>query len=252
MSWTHSDNEQRDDEGVAPTLNGETMIRVITITHQCGSGGTQLASLIARKFGWEVLDHHLVDRIARIADLDVATAAQFDKQAARRWRGLRHAGINPATCCPYLSPRWLDEVDDDSVHELSTRLVQAAADSGDCVILGRGAQCLLQGRNDVFNVLLYAPIEKRVRALQARWPEHGDVHALLTCMDSQRAEYIRQYYRRDWLDPMLYDLCVNTSIGLDRAATLVNDAVVFSDTSWTPTEEEEVPACYSIRLQICS
>jgi hypothetical protein len=47
---------------------------------------------------------------------------------------------------------------------------------------------------------------------------------------------------------MLYDLCVNTSIGLDRAATLVNDAVVFSDTSWTPTAEEEVPVCHSIRL----
>lgn len=28
-------------------------------THQCGSGGTQLASLMARKFGWELVDHHL-------------------------------------------------------------------------------------------------------------------------------------------------------------------------------------------------
>ena len=64
------------------------MIRVITITHQCGSGGTQLASLIARKFGWELLDRHLVDRIVRIADLDVAKAAQFDEQAARWWCGL--------------------------------------------------------------------------------------------------------------------------------------------------------------------
>jgi len=70
------------------------MIRVITITHQCGSGGTRLASLVARKFGWELLDHHLVDRIARIAGLDVATAAQLDAQAARWWRVLRHAGVH--------------------------------------------------------------------------------------------------------------------------------------------------------------
>jgi len=221
------------------------MIRVITITHQCGSGGTQLASLIARKFGWELLDHHLVDRIARITDLDVASAAQLDEQAARWWRGLRHAGINPAACCPYVSPRWFDEVDEDSVHALGTQLIQAAVDSGECVVVGRGAQCLLQCRADVFNVLVYAPIEKRVRALQARWPEHRDVQALLTRMDSQRAEYIRQYYGRDWLDPMLYDLCVSTSIGLDRAATLVDDAVVFPDTSWTPTTKEGVPLCHS-------
>ncbi len=221
------------------------MIRVITITHQCGSGGTQLASLIARKFGWELLDHHLVDRIARIADLDVATAAQFDKQAARWWRGLRHAGINPAACSPYVSPRWLDEVDEDSVHALATQLIQAATDSGECVVVGRGAQCLLQGRADVFNVLAYAPIEERVQALQARWPEHSDVQALLTGMDSQRAAYIRQHYGRDWLDPTLYDLCVSTSIGLDRATTLINEAVVFPDRSWTPSTEEEVPLCHS-------
>ena len=222
------------------------MIRVITITHQCGSGGTQLASLIARKFGWELLDHHLVDRIARIADLDAATAAQFDEQATRWWRGLRQAEINPAPCCPYVSPRWLDEVDDDSAHALATHLIQAAADSGECVIVGRGAQCFLQGRSDVFKVLVYAPIEKRIQALLARWPEHRDVQDLLTRSDLQRAEYIRQYYRRDWLDPLLYDLCVSTSIGLDRAVTLINDAVVFPDKNWTPTAEEEVSLCPSL------
>jgi len=221
------------------------MIRVITITHQCGSGGTQLASLLARKVGWELLDPHLVDRIARIADLDVATAAQFDEQTARWWRGLHHAGINPADCCPYVSPRWLDEIDEDSVHAVATQVIQAAADSGECVVVGRGAQCLLHGRADVFHVLAYAPIEQRVQALQARWPEHRDVQALLTGIDSQRAEYIRQYYGRDWLDPMLYDLCISTSIGLDRAATLINDAVVFPDTCWTSIAEEEGSLCHS-------
>ena len=221
------------------------MIRVITITHQCGSGGTQLAFLLARRFGWELLEHHLADRIARIADLDVATAARFDEPAARWWCGLRHAVINPADCCPYVSPRWLDKIDEDSVHALATQLIQAAADSGEYVVVGRGAQCLLQGRADVFHVLAYAPIEQRVQALQARWPEQRDVQAQLTGIDSQRAEYIRQYYGKDWLDPMLFDLCISTSIGLDRAATLISDAVVFPDTSWTSIAEEEKSLCHS-------
>jgi len=222
------------------------MIRVITITHQCGSGGTRLASLLARKFGWELLDHHLVDRIARIADLDVATAAQLDAQAARWCRVLRHAGVNPADCCPYVSPRWLDPIDEDCVHALATQLIQAAAHSGECVIVGHGAQCLLQGRADVFHVLAYAPLEQRVQSIQARWPEHKDVEALLTGIDSQRAEHVRQCYGRDWIDPTLYDLCLSTSIGLDRAATLINDAVVFPDTSWTPSQGEEVSPCHSL------
>ena len=50
-------------------------------------------------------------------------------------------------------------------------------------------------------------------------------------------------YGRDWLDPRLYDLCVSTSIGLDRAATLINDAVVFPDNNRTPTGKDEVSLC---------
>ena len=222
------------------------MIRVITITHQSGSGGTRLASLLARRFGWELLDHHLVDRIARIVDLDGAIAAQFDTQAARWSRVLRRAGINPADRSPYVAPRWLDPIHDDSLYALSTQLLRVAADAGECVIVGHGAQCLLQGRADVFHVLAYAPFEQRVQSMQARWREHKDVEALLTGIDSQRAEHVRQCYGRDWIDPTLYDLCLSTSIGLDRSATLINDAVVFPDTSWTPTNGKELSPCYSL------
>ena len=106
-----------------------------------------------------------------------------------------------------------------------------------------GLNACLHGRRDVFNVLAYAPAMERVRAVQARWPEHSDVQALLRGMDSEQAEYIRQHYRRDWLDPRLYDLCVSTSIGLDRAAALVYDAVVFPDNNRTPTGKDEVSLC---------
>ena len=221
------------------------MISVITITHQPGAGGTQLASLLARKFGWKLLARDTVDRIARTADLDAATAAHFDADAARWSRVLRQAGINPADSSPYVAPRWLDPIHEDSVHALGTQLIQAAADTGECVIVGHGAQCLLQGQAGVFHVLAYAPLEQRIQSMQARWPEHADVEAQLAGLDSQQADYVRQYYGSDWLDPKLYDLCLSTSIGLDRAAAIINDAVVFPDRSWTPCKGEEVPSCHS-------
>ena len=161
-------------------------------------------------------------------------------------RALRRAGINPADRSPHVAPRWLDPIHDDSLYALSKQLIQVAADAGECVIVGHGAQCLLQGRADVCHVLAYAPLEQRVQSMQARWPEHKDVEALLTGIDSQRAEHVRQCYGRDWIDPSLYDLCLSTSIGLDRAAALINDAVVFPDTSWAPSEGGEVSPCHSL------
>jgi cytidylate kinase len=223
---------------------GETMIGVITITHVCGSGGTEVARLVAHKLGWDLLDRSLVESIARVADLHMGVE-RFDEQAARWCDVLRSRGVNLDGLCPPVAPRWFGEIDDEAIHPLATQLIRAAADLSECVIVVPGAQCLLQGRADVFNVLAYAPVEERVQALQAHWPEHSDVQALLTRMDSQRAEYIRQHYGRDWLDPMLYDLCVSTSIGLDRATTLINEAVVFPVTNWTATADEEVSLCHS-------
>ena len=219
------------------------MARVITVAHQSGSGGTQLASLIARKFGWELLDLHLVDRIARIAVLGVACTTQSEEQAARWWRRMRHAGMDTPACPSNAPFRCLSYVDKDFVHALATKLFQVAADFGECVVVGHGAQCLLRGQEDVFHVLAYAPINERLRALQTRRPEHRDILALLTDVDSQRAEYVRQHYGKDWLDPMLYDLCVSTVIGLDRSATLITDAVVFPDNNWKPIEAEGLSLC---------
>ena len=104
-------------------------------------------------------------------------------------------------------------------------LIRGAADSGRCAIVGRGAQLFLQGRKEALNVLAYAPIEERVRRLRVRHPDCTDVHALIKQVDGQRASYIREYYGRDWLDKPLYDLCINTALGLELAAELITTAI---------------------------
>ena len=40
---------------------------------------------------------------------------------------------------------------------LTRRIIEEAAEIGDCVIVGRGSQCILQQREDTFHVFIYAP-----------------------------------------------------------------------------------------------
>ena len=114
---------------------------------------------------------------------------------------------------------------EDFLHEVTMAVMQRAADSGNCVIVGRGAQCLLQDRSDVFNVLAYAPIQTRIRRLRLRHPDCKYAETLIRDVDTRRAKYVRHYFRRDWLDTSLYDLCINTSSGIDFAAHLVAIAI---------------------------
>jgi hypothetical protein len=201
---------------------GGTLFNVVTIAREYGSGGAELGRLVAVTLGWELLDRQLVDRVARIAGLEAETAASLDEHAHSWWQRAL-AGMSYAA--PFPTPDGSGEFDEDSMRAVTMGLIRGAADSGGCVIVGRGAQFFLQERKEVFNVLAYAPIEERVRRLRARHPDCTDVYALIKQVDGQRASYIREYYGRDWLDKTLYELCINTALGFEVAAELITTAI---------------------------
>jgi len=219
------------------------MIRVITITHQCGSGGTTLARLLAHKLGWNLVDRGLIERVARVTDLDTSTAEYLDEQATR-WCGvLKARGINLDTLCSPVVPRWFGEIDDESILDLANQFIRTAADLGECVIAVPGAQCLLLDREDVFKVLVYAPIEKRVARVHDRHPECVNAEAFLRQMDLQSAKYTLEHYGSEWLGVglYLYDLCVNSCMGLDAAAALINAELALLENRGTPPVHELSP-----------
>ncbi len=200
------------------------MIRVATIAREYGSGGAELGQIVAAKLGWELLDRQLIDRVARVAGVDPEVAANLDERAHRWWEWIV-TGFSYAAPYAYNAPGQAGVIDENFLQDITMRLIQRAADSGKCVIVGRGAQCFLQGRTDVLNVFVYAPIDERIRRLRERRPDCADYEALMKQVDGQRASYVRQWYRKDWLDKSLYDLCINTGLGLEAAAELIATAI---------------------------
>jgi cytidylate kinase len=90
----------------------------------------------------------------------------------------------------------------------STREV---ADSGNVVIVGRGAGFVLHDRPGVFRVFLRAPDGARITTLTTRLDlTEAQARRKMHEVDSNRAAYIKQLYGRDWCDPDEYDLVVNT------------------------------------------
>jgi cytidylate kinase len=198
------------------------LISVVTIAREYGSGGAELGRLVAVKLRWELLDRRLIDRVARVAGVDPKTAVQLDERAHRWWQWALAGYAAPFA---YGTADQRGMIYEDFLHDITKRLIQTAADSGKCVIVGRGAQCFLHGRTDVLNVLAYAPIDERVQRLRTRNPDCEDYRALIKRIDGQRASYVRQYYGRDWLDKSLYDICINTGLKLEVAADLITTAV---------------------------
>jgi cytidylate kinase len=198
--------------------------RTVTVSREYGSGGAAIAAKLAAQLGCRLLDRALIDRIAREARVDPGTAARFDEHVDR-WverlgRAFRFGGIDAVA-----------EVDRDGLLDgeraaaLAARVIEEAADIGDCVIVGRGAQCVLRARPDVFHVFVYASLPDRVRRLRLRLGDAADVEAVIDTMDRERAAYVRQHFGASWLDPRLYELMVNAAIGEDAAAAAIRAAI---------------------------
>jgi cytidylate kinase len=194
------------------------MIRIITISREYGSGGGTLARLLGTRLGWRLIDDALIGEISRsihqspeaVRSHEETVDPWFHRIVKALWRG---GFVGAAT-------RIEDEAcDADSIARLWHRVILESADLGECVVVGRGGQCLLQRRHDTFHVHLYAPLRERMRRLEERGAANDS--AAVRARDERRAAYIRHYFDQDWKNTHLYHLMLCSTIGLERAADVV-------------------------------
>lgn len=194
------------------------MYRVVTVAREFGSSGAAIAALMAARLNWKLLDRALLEEIARSAHVDPSLAARFDecvdpwlhrlaKQAL--WRGAIEAVAAVGRD---------DFFDSEAMARFGSQVIRDAAEIGNCVIVGRGAQCVLEGQAGVFHVFVYGPLQEKIARLRRRFPAERDPEALLRDMDRRRAAYIREYFQRDWCDRYLYNLMLNSHCGEQAAA----------------------------------
>ena len=89
-------------------------------------------------------------------------------------KGFRQGGIES-----YVGEGTALGADRDTVQVFTAGIIQEAAKIGNCVIIGRSAQCLLRRHANVFRMLVYAPLKEKLVRMKLRHPHERDVPALL-------------------------------------------------------------------------
>jgi len=201
------------------------MFRVLTVAREYGSGGGLIARKIAERLGWDLLDKGLVERIARIAQVDPELAQEYDERvdswlhrASRR--GLWHGAFEGVA-----TVTGLEVFDAEAMAALGRHLITEAHSRGNCVIVGRGAQCVLQDQKDVLHVFIYAPWRERTARIRRRLTAAADVEHLIRLTYQQRAYFIRMYFGCNWNDPHLYHMLISSEFGEDNVARMIIDAI---------------------------
>lgn len=190
---------------------------VITISRLLGSGGTTIARLIADELGFRLLDRNLVDAVAERAGVTSAVAHSLDEQDFGWASGLIYSLL--------LSFRG-QTFTQESYRLLVGRLIRETAQRENVVILGRAGQVVLGFRPGTFHAHVVAPIVDRVTRLSERDGIAADeARRRVIETDEARRRFIYAFAQRDWSDPTIYDLIVNTQrLKPELSAKLIVDA----------------------------
>jgi cytidylate kinase len=191
-----------------------------------GSGGSEIAEIIARSLSWTLYDNAMIDAIAEKSGLprsEVKAQEERVPSLVERISGAFTLGT-PEAMPPF--PDGQPPTTEEEIVAATKRVIEEAVQKGPSVIVGRGAQCLLAERSDALHVFCYGPTPALIAyARDKRGIPAKDAEKMVHDMNKQREQYVRRHWSRNWLSPLNYHLCLDTSWhGIQGAAAIVVEA----------------------------
>jgi cytidylate kinase len=209
---------------------------VITISREIGSGGTALGRLLARRLGYALVDKELILRVAHQSKVGEGFVARYDQEEFSKGAMLlegffagNHAsfsslgtGLSFPAEVGY-STRLAVAFNQDRYIVATRQLIRSLSRTGMVVLMGRGGQVVLDDHIGALHLRVVAPLEQRVKRVR-RWLKLSEKEArkAIERRDKACARYLKHFYGKDWSDPQLYDLVINTGrLSVLRAAEAI-------------------------------
>ena len=175
---------------------------IITIAREHGSSGKVIGEMVAGKLG---IPFYYKEMMALAAE-ESGLHKEFIEEININSPALLHS--------LYLSTEVVQRA-----LAAQEKVIKRIADCGSCVIVGRAADYVLRGHEDLVRVFIYAPEDFRVRRIMEMYGDsEADARRNIKRSDEARAHYYERISGQKWGDRHGYDLFVNSSIGLEAAA----------------------------------
>jgi CMP/dCMP kinase len=196
------------------------MKQILLIDREFGAGGSTIGEKLATRLNWKLFDQALSEEIARMAKIPVDVCRRREERAdpfLQRlinviWRGSFDRNLP--------SPD-LAILDTDRLVSVVQQVIEQAAESKPCVIIGRGAPYFLRNRTDTFCVFLYASRELKYRRVLKRVGNEAEAVELVDTMDDDRRKFVKYYFGHEWPNRQLFHAMLNTGIGDDNTVEAI-------------------------------
>ena len=195
---------------------------VITIGRQLGAGGGCLAKELKRRLGLPSYHKDLICEAAKqsgIRESLFADADEQDSNVVSLGGGLSVDSFAGSFCSGYIN--------NDTLFGIQCQTIEALADKGPCIIVGRCADYVLRERKGVLSIFVTADLDERIeRIATERGISLREAESLIAQSEKRRSAYYNHYTFKKWGAAESYDLCLNASkLGIDGCADMVVAAI---------------------------
>lgn len=200
---------------------------VIAINRELGSGGRTVGEKLAAKLGVEFYDKALVKALEEKYHLTVEEIENLKGRKNNWWSDFsRVVSVGETMRHQYYSVAVGDEpklVTTQQIFKVEKEMLLAMAENGSCVITGRSGFFVFRHHPNHINVLIQAPMEKRIQRLMKKQNMSAEeAEKTIRRIDKMRDNYVTKYTGESRYDTRNYDLVINMdSINEDDAAALI-------------------------------
>ena len=192
------------------------MSRIITISREFGSGGRELGKRLAEELGIHCYDHEIIELIAKEHGFDERYVANISEKCIE--------AAYPMTIGHRFAMPPVQIMDQGfQVAAAQQQIIENFAKQGDCVIVGRCADYILQDTADCLKVFIHADMAFRAkRIVEVYGQREQSPEERLRDKDKRRAAYHRFYTNMKWGHAQNYHLTLDSGvIGIDKCVDII-------------------------------
>lgn len=192
------------------------MKKSIVIDREYGSGGREVARILAEKLGLEFYDGNMLELAGEQCGIDLGVMKRYDEKGTG---SLLHD-------IALLSDAFSGQdrhSEPFQVFDALSRLIQRLAAEKPCIFMGRCADEILKDQKPLHVFVYASDLEDKVkRCMSADGVAKADAEGYIRRKDTQRRNFRKTFSEKKWADMSSYDLCVNTSaMSYETAAELI-------------------------------
>ncbi len=198
---------------------------VVTFARGFGTGGKVIASKLAKELGVHCYENRILTLASQLSGLDKNVFEEVNEKLRTSGGGLASLMSGLPRARKYIA-RNEKFVSDDKLFDYQKQIILNLAETESCVIVGKCADYILQGRDNVVSVYIEAPRDFCIRRTMENMGVTEEVaQATIKQTDKFRADYYAYYTHGNyWTNPINYDMTLNSEkVGIDNCVSLIKD-----------------------------